>query len=254
MLKIISWNVNGLRAAHGKGLMDWMARESPDILCLQEIKAREDQIPFDLRYSSGYRVYANPSDRGGYSGVATLSKEGLKDVRKGFGDKRFDSEGRVLSCDLGFCLLYNVYFPNGGASEDRLRYKLEFYDAFLRHLDSVKASGTGIIVCGDYNTAHKEIDIARPKENENNSGFMKIEREWLDRLVEHGFTDTFRMFNSEPGQYTWWDQKTKARDRNVGWRLDYFFASEDLKPRIKAAYIMADVQGSDHCPVGLELL
>jgi exodeoxyribonuclease-3 len=253
-MKLVSWNVNGLRAAHKKGLTQWLYREKPDVLCLQETKANPQQVPLELRYPEGYHAYFNSAQRPGYSGVSVLTNQEPKSVTLGFAQPKFDSEGRVLAADFGSFILFNVYFPNGGASVERLNYKLEFYDSFMQHLAKLRDQGKGIVVCGDYNTAHKEIDIARPKENENNSGFMHVERERLDRLIDIGFIDTFRMFNSEGGQYTWWDMKTRARERNVGWRLDYFFVSDELKARVASAAIHPGVMGSDHCPVSLELM
>jgi exodeoxyribonuclease-3 len=252
-LKILSWNVNGLRAAHRKGFLAWFLRERPDILCLQETKAAPDQLPPDLKEVIGYRTYFASAERKGYSGVALYTRLEPIDIKAGFGVKKFDVEGRTQLADFGDFLLFNVYFPNGKASAERLRYKMAFYDAFLEHVDKLKAKGENIIICGDVNTAHKEIDLARPKENENVSGFLPEERAWLDEFVARGFVDAFRMFNREPGQYTWWDQKTRARERNVGWRIDYFFVSDNFAEKAKAAYILPEVMGSDHCPIGLEV-
>jgi exodeoxyribonuclease-3 len=169
------------------------------------------------------------------------------------GVEALDKEGRIVVADYQGFRLYNVYFPNGKQSDERLRYKLEFYDAFLDHLDSLKEGNTRVVVCGDYNTAHHEIDLARPRENEKISGFLPVERQWMDRLVAHGYLDTFRHFHKDPDHYTWWDVKSRARERNVGWRIDYFFVSEDLLPAVSEAFIMPDVMGSDHCPVGIVL-
>jgi exodeoxyribonuclease-3 len=252
-LKILSWNVNGLRAVYKKGFLDWFLTESPDILCLQETKVTEGQVPQDLKSIKGYRSYFTSAGRKGYSGVATYSKVEPESVKAGFGVKRLDAEGRTLVADFGDFVLFNVYFPNGKASAERLEYKMDFYDAFLKHVDGLRKAGRNVIVCGDVNTAHKEIDLARPKENRHVSGFLPEERTWIDRFIASGFVDTFRTFNGEPGQYTWWDYKTRARERNVGWRLDYFFISESLRDRVKDAFILADVTGSDHCPVGIKL-
>ncbi len=252
-MKLLCWNVNGLRAIAKKGFLEWMFNESPDILTVQEIKAQMDQLEPELLEPNGYYSTFNPAERKGYSGVATFSKKKPLNVEIGLGDSRFDNEGRVILSDHGDFLLYNIYFPNGGMNDERLQYKLMFYDAILIHFNNLKSQGKKIVICGDYNTAHKEIDLARPKENRNTSGFMPIECAWLDKLTSCGFVDTFRMFNQEAGQYTWWDMKARARDRNVGWRIDYFFVSDNLVPHIKNAWIMPDVQGSDHCPIGLEL-
>jgi len=252
-LRILSWNVNGLRAVHKKGFLDWFLTERPDILCLQETKAAEDQVPQDLKDVEGYYSYFASAERKGYSGAATYAATEPETVSTGFGVKRFDAEGRTLAADFGDFVLFNVYFPNGKASAERLEYKMDFYDAFLKHVNGLRKAGRNVIVCGDVNTAHKEIDLTRPKENQRVSGFLPEERAWIDRFLASGFVDTFRMFNGEPGQYTWWDYKTRARDRNVGWRLDYFFVSESLRDRVKDTFILSDVMGSDHCPVGIEL-
>lgn len=250
---IYSWNVNGLRAAHRKGFLHWLAEAKPEILCLQETKTSEDQLPEELKEVPGYRAYFVAADRKGYSGVGLYTRREPKSLKGGFGIPRFDSEGRIQIADYESFLLFNVYFPNGKQSKERLRYKMEFYDAFLDYADAMKEKGRGIVICGDFNTAHREIDLARPRENSKVSGFLPQEREWMDKLISHGYLDTFRMFNPEPENYTWWDLKTRARERNVGWRIDYFFVSEDLRDRLRKAYILAEVEGSDHCPVGLEM-
>ncbi|UCE26674.1 MAG: exodeoxyribonuclease III [Candidatus Coatesbacteria bacterium] len=252
-LRILSWNVNGLRAVYKKGFLDWFRSEGPDVLCLQETKAAEDRVPPELKDVEGYRPYFASAERKGYSGVATYSKVEPETVGIGFGVKEFDSEGRTLVADFGGFVLFNVYFPNGKASAERLEYKMAFYDAFLKHVNGLRKAGRNVVFCGDVNTAHKEIDLARPKENQHVSGFLPEERAWIDRLLASGFVDTFRMFDGEPERYTWWDYKTRARGRNVGWRLDYFFVSESLRDRVKDAFILSDVMGSDHCPVGIEL-
>jgi exodeoxyribonuclease-3 len=253
-MRLLSWNVNGLRAIHKKGFLDWLMSEHPNVLCLQETKAGEAQVPPELRNVRGYHAYFSSPRRRGYSGVALYTRAEPETVEFSFGIERFDMEGRTIVADYGEFMLLNVYFPNGGASEERLRFKLDFYNAFLDYVDGLVSENRRIVICGDVNTAHKEIDLARPKQNVNTSGFLPEERAWLTDLMNHGFVDTFRMFNKEPGQYTWWDMKTRARGRNVGWRIDYFLVSNDLKPNVKAAYIMPDVMGSDHCPVGLDLV
>ena len=252
-LKLLSWNVNGIRAAAGKGALDWFFNEKPSILCLQETKARPDQVPPALQNIEGYHVYFNAAEKKGYSGVGLYTQLKPRAVRFGFGVEKFDREGRTIVAEYDKFTLLNVYVPNGKASEERLAYKLAFYNAFLDHISLRRDRGEKIIVCGDVNTAHKEIDLARPKENEKVSGFLPRERQWMDRLVDHGFIDTFRMFSSEPGQYTWWDMKSRARERNVGWRIDYFFVSDNLRRKVKAAFIMPEIRGSDHCPVGIEI-
>jgi exodeoxyribonuclease-3 len=252
-MKILSWNVNGIRAADRKGLFDWFKNESPDILCLQEIKAMSEQIPSHLRNAPGYNFYINPAEKKGYSGVATFTKEKPKDVKHGFGISKFDTEGRILITEFPSFTLFNIYFPNGKKNQERLDYKLDFYDTFLSYADNLKAKGKNIIVCGDFNTAHNEIDLARPKENEKISGFLPIERAWIDTFIDHGYIDTFRYFNKEAHNYSWWDFKTRARERNVGWRIDYFFTNKDFIPHVKKAFILKDVMGSDHCPIGIEI-
>jgi len=252
-MRILSWNVNGIRAADKKGFYNWFKKDQPDILCLQEIKAMEEQFPPHLRNTPNYNVYVRSAERKGYSGVATYAKEKPIDVKTGFGIEKFDDEGRILITEYPGFVLFNIYFPNGKRDQERLDYKLDFYDTFLAYADNLKAEGKNIVVCGDFNTAHKEIDLARPKENEKISGFLPIERAWIDTFIDHGYVDTFRYFNKEPGQYSWWDMKTKARERNVGWRIDYFFVNKEFISKVKNAFIMKDVMGSDHCPVGIEI-
>ena len=252
-MRILSWNVNGIRAAYKKGLLDWFKKEDPDILCIQETKAHPEQLTDDLRNVDGYESYFSSAERKGYSGVAIYTKQKPKKVEHGFGVKKFDSEGRILVAEYPKFVLMSIYYPNGKASAERLKYKMEFYDAFLKFANKLKKQGKNIIVCGDVNTAHKEIDIARPKENEKVSGFLPEERAWIDKFLSNGYVDTFRMFNKEPDNYTWWDMITRARERNVGWRIDYFYVNEEFKKKVKDAFILADVMGSDHCPIGIEL-
>jgi len=252
-MKFLSWNVNGIRAAQKKGFLDWLSQEDPDVLCVQETKAAPEQLAAELTSPDGYQVYFSSAERKGYSGVATYTKTEPQRVAHGFGIEKFDREGRILQMDYGDFLLFNIYFPNGKSSDERLEYKMEFYEAFLKHLDLLMSQGRNIIVCGDVNTAHQDIDIARPKANQNISGFLPAERAWMDQWISHGYVDTLRMFNQEPGQYTWWDARGGARSRNVGWRIDYFFVNENLKDRVKNAVILPDVMGSDHCPIGIEL-
>jgi len=252
-IEILCWNVNGIRAVEKKGFLKWLNQESPDILCLQETKAQLDQISPELKQPPGYYAYWNFPERKGYSGVASFTKEEPIKVANGFGIEQFDAEGRIISAQYPQFTLFNIYFPNGKMSEERLKYKMNFYDAFLDFVDDLKAKGEKLIVCGDFNTAHKEIDLARPKENENISGFLPMEREWMDKFASHGFVDTFRYFNKEPNHYTWWSLRTRARERNIGWRLDYFFVSENLIGSVTEACVLSDVMGSDHCPVGVKL-
>jgi len=253
-LVLLSWNVNGIRASYKKGFVDWFKKENPDILCLQETKAHPDQLTEDLININKYKSYFSSSIvKKGYSGVAIYTKQEPVKVQHGFGIPKFDEEGRIVSAEYTDFILINIYYPNGKASDIRLKYKMDFYDAFLDYADKLVKKGKKLVICGDVNTAHKEIDLARPKENEKISGFLPIEREWMDKFFSHGYVDTFRMFNDQPEQYTWWDQQSRARERNVGWRIDYFFVSENFKRNVNKAFILPDVMGSDHCPIGLEL-
>lgn len=251
--KIISWNVNGIRAVHKKGFIDWVKKENPDILCLQETKAHIEQLSEELINIKGYKSYFSSGERKGYSGVCIYTKSEPINISRGFNIPKFDNEGRIITAEYPDYTLINIYYPNGKASPERLKYKMDFYDAFLDFAKGLRKQGKKLIICGDVNTAHKEIDLARPKENSKISGFLPEEREWIDKFLSSGFLDTFRMFNDKPEQYTWWDMVTRARERNVGWRIDYFFISEDLKDKIKNAFILPDVMGSDHCPVGIEI-
>lgn len=252
-MKIVSWNVNGYRAVLKKGFADFLKAEKPDILCLQETKVCEEQLAPADTFFPGYTPVWRCAERKGYSGVGVFFRQAPLSIKKGFGEDRFDNEGRTLWLEYPSFHLLNVYFPNGGQGPERIKYKLEFYEAFLKHIERLRKTGKAVIFCGDVNTAHREIDLARPKENEKNTGFLPEERAWLDKITEKGWVDTFREFNKEPGQYTWWDYKTRARERNVGWRIDYFFVNKEKAPLIKDAFILPAVQGSDHCPLGIEL-
>jgi len=252
-VRILSWNVNGIRAAYKKGLLDWLKKETPGILCIQETKAMKEQLTDNLLNVDGYKSFFSSAEKKGYSGTATYTKVNPVKVSNGIGIQKFDSEGRFLVTEFDEFVLFNIYFPNGKAKKERLQYKMDFYDAFLKHLKKLLKQDKKIVVCGDVNTAHKEIDLARPKPNEKISGFLPEEREWIDKLLEAGFIDTLRKFNQKPEQYTWWDMMTRARDRNVGWRIDYFFISDNLKDNLINAFILPEVMGSDHCPVGIEL-
>jgi exodeoxyribonuclease-3 len=253
-MRIISWNVNGIRAVHKKGFKKWFKSEAPDILCLQETKAEEREVPKDLKRIYGYRCYfSSPVDRKGYSGVALFTKKEPAKLENGIGVERFDKEGRIQIAHYDDFVLFNIYFPNGKSSKERLAYKLDFYDSFLEFVRGMKGRGKDVIICGDVNTAHKEIDLARPMENRRISGFLPVERAWIDELLAVGFIDTFRVLDQSSGQYTWWDLKTKSRERNVGWRIDYFLISEGLLGKLESAFILKDVKGSDHCPIGISL-
>ena len=219
--RLLCWNVNGVRAIKGKGFFEWFYKESPDILCLQETKANLDQLDDDLKEPEGYHTYWAYPERKGYGGVAVFTKEEPLDVRYDFGANGLDLEGRVIIAEYPAFTLLNIYFPNGKSGPERLNYKMAFYDVFLKYADSLKARGKKLVICGDVNTAHKEIDLARPKENSKVSGFLPEERAWIDEFISHGYVDTFRHFNQEPNQYTWWDLKIggEAEERGLENRL-----------------------------------
>jgi len=252
-MKIISWNVNGIRAVAKKGFSEFLDQYSPDILCLQETKAHPDQLTEDLLTPEGYEVFWSSATKKGYSGVATFTKKTPDKIDYGIGEDRFDSEGRIILTEFKEFVLFNIYFPNGQKDEERLQYKMDFYEQFLKVSEKYRKAGKKVITCGDYNTAHKEIDLTHPKANEKYSGFLPMEREWLDKYINHGYIDTFREFNQNPEQYTWWTYRQNAREKNVGWRIDYFFVSENLRKNLKDAFILQEVHGSDHCPLGIEL-
>jgi len=245
--------VNGIRAVQKKGFLEWLAREKPDILGVQETKAKPEQLDIFLMHPEGYHTYWNSAVRPGYSGVALFTREKPKRVETGFGIKKFDEEGRLMLAEYPEFIFINIYFPNGKSGDERLQYKMDFYDETLRFVRKLKKKQKNIIICGDYNTAHKEIDLARPKENEGVSGFLPVERAWMDQWVADGQVDIFREFHQGAGHYSWWDLKSGARERNVGWRIDYHFVTTDLAARVKSAAILKDVIGSDHAPVALIL-
>jgi exodeoxyribonuclease III len=253
IMKITTFNVNGIRAAIKKGLIEWVMTEQPDILCMQEIKARPEQLPPDLRVWSGYHSYWYPADRPGYSGVASFTRIPPMSYYVGLCDERFDSEGRIIRLKYPDFYLYNVYFPNGQRGHDRVSYKLDFYARLLEEIDRHHAVGENVIITGDFNTAHREIDLANPKQNSKTSGFLPEEREWVSTYLMHGLVDAFRALYPEKVQYTWWTFITNARSRNIGWRLDYFLVSTPLMAMVKDVIIHDEVPGSDHCPVTLYL-
>ncbi|HYC83436.1 MAG TPA: exodeoxyribonuclease III [Candidatus Paceibacterota bacterium] len=256
IVKLLSWNVNGIRALEKKGFVEFLAGCDYDMVCLQETKVSDHAVLSErLRLPDGYTAYWHGSTlKKGYSGVAVYSKKEPLSVKTNFGDSILSEEGRMIELEYSEFILLNIYFPNGGSGEARLAYKLEFYKHFLAHVGKLLKKGKKVVFCGDVNTAHKEIDLARPKENERTSGFMPIEREWLDKFEAAGFVDTFRLVHpGETGRYSWWDLKTRSRDRNVGWRIDYFYVSENLKSKVADAFILPEVYGSDHAPVGLTL-
>jgi exodeoxyribonuclease III len=253
-MRLLSWNVNGLRAIYKKNFLEWFDSEQADIYCIQETKSHLDQLPKKLIDRPDYNGYLAQAERKGYSGVALWSKVKPEKVSYELGLTRFDNEGRLIEAEYKEFTLFNVYFPNGKASKERLQYKMDYYETFLKRMSDLLQEDRKIVICGDVNTAHKEIDLARPKENEKVSGFLQVEREWIDRLLDLGFIDTFRYFQNEPGHYSWWDYKTRARERNVGWRIDYFFISNNLKENLNSAFIESEVMGSDHCPIGIDLV
>ena len=253
-MKIISWNTNGLRATLRDDLFfPLFTKDRPDILCLQETKCDPDQLPDEAVHIKGYHsFFAVSTYKKGYSGVAVYAKEEPTKVEYGLGIKRFDEQGRTLVLHFKDFVLINCYFPNGGGGPEKLQYKLDFYDAFLEFANTL-AKKKPVLFCGDVNVAHEEIDLARPKENQNHVGFLPIEREWFDEMLSHGWTDVFRhYYPTTVDAYTYWDQFTRARDRNVGWRIDYFVASAKMMPYIKGTKILSDWYGSDHCPILLE--
>ena len=254
-MNIISWNVNGLRAINKKGNWNEILKLNPDIICLQETKAEAEQLTEEVRNPKGYFSYFSHSKtRKGYSGVAVYTKQKPEKVEEGMGIKDMDQEGRLLVLYFPDFVLLNCYFPNGGGGPERLTYKLKFYDKFLEFTENLRKKGHKVIFCGDINTAHEEIDLARPKENEENTGFLPEERAWIDELIYHGYIDIFRHFYPNTRDvYTFWDMQAGARARNVGWRIDYFFITPDLLKSVKGTSMMTNFYGSDHCPIVLEL-
>lgn len=255
MTHIVSWNVNGLRSLKKNDYWEYFLKSiKPDIFCLQETKANPEQVPKEMLSPTGFLSFFSSSKiRKGYSGVAIYSKIEPLSVIYGMGIKEFDEEGRLVGAEYKDFWLLNVYFPNGGRGPERLDYKLRFYDAFLIFIEKLREQKP-IIFCGDINTAHEEIDLARPRENEKSTGFLPEERAWIDEIINAGYVDSFRHFHPKmKGAYTYWDLFTHARDRNVGWRLDYFFVSNELIKWIKKAEIWTDIYGSDHCPISIML-
>jgi exodeoxyribonuclease-3 len=250
-MKIITWNVNGIRAALGRQALDWAFAQGPDALCLQEVKAREEQLDQEQRAQLQLPYVWNAAQRPGYSGVATFYKEQPDEIVTGLGDEQFDMEGRVIQTVIAGCRLFNIYFPNGQRGQQRVDYKLAFYAHLLKLCDALHQLGESIIISGDFNTAHMPIDLKNPKANEKTSGFLPEEREWVQTFLNHGFVDVYRYLYPDKVQYTWWTYRLNARQRGIGWRLDYFLVSENLLPRVKDVIIHENVMGSDHCPVEL---
>ncbi|MEO6846808.1 MAG: exodeoxyribonuclease III [Chthoniobacterales bacterium] len=249
-MKFISWNVNGIRSVMGKGFQDFLKNEDADVICLQEVKAMRDQVDHSA-WENNYEIHWNAADRKGYSGTAILTRKPTKSVSLGIGIPEHDAEGRVITVEYPDWYLVNVYTPNSKRELERLEYRTTIWDRlFLEYLQTLEKKKP-VIFCGDLNVAHREIDIARPRENVRNAGFTPQERASFDRIVEAGFLDTFREFEKGGGHYTWWSYMGTARERNIGWRIDYFLISPALRPRLKEAFILPHVTGSDHCPVGI---
>lgn len=252
-MKITTWNVNGIRAAVKKGALIWAQSQNMDVFCLQEVKAQREQLPAVEGDLPGYQCYWNAAQRPGYSGVAVYTRQEPLAVEYGLGDDRFDHEGRVIRLRFPGFWLYNIYFPNGGRGQERVDFKLDFYACLLEQCDQLHAAGERLVITGDFNTSHREIDLAHPKTNQTTSGFLPEERVWIDHYLAHGFVDIYRELYPERVQYTWWTFITNARARNVGWRLDYFLISQAMLEQTQDVIIHDEVLGSDHCPVTLVL-
>jgi len=252
-MRLISWNVNGIRSVEGKGFLDWFAAEKADVVCVQEIKARPDQLSGQVLNPSQYHAFWHPAEKPGYSGVAIFSKKDPLKVVHGLGTPAIDREGRVITAEFKDFVVVNSYFPNSQRDHARLGYKLEFCDAMFKFLEKYRSAGKHVVLCGDLNIAHKAIDLKNPKSNENNAGFLPEERAWLDEFTAKGWVDAFRKFEPGPDHYSWWSYMPGVRDRNIGWRLDYHFVNPEFVENLKGAKIHPHVRGSDHCPVVLEL-
>ena len=254
MTKIISYNVNGIRAALNKGWINWVNEISPDIICLQEIKANEDQLDLSIFQNAGFKHnFFHSAEKKGYSGVAILSKKKPDHVEIGCGNKLYDSEGRILRADYGDVSVMSVYMPSGTTGDIRQNFKYEFLDFFQTYIDKLKKKRSKLIIGGDWNICHKPIDIHNPISNANSSGFLPPEREWIGKFVDNGFIDSFRHFNSDPHHYTWWTFRQNARERNLGWRIDYQMVSNSLEKQLKNASILSQAKHSDHCPTLVDI-
>lgn len=253
-MKIVSWNVNGLRAIMKKGFKESITELDPDILFIQETKMQEDQLVEEIYLKElGYTLTMHSGIRKGYSSVAVYTRIPVDEIIKGSGIEEYDAEGRVIQVNVGDYSIFGIYFPNGGKGEERLAYKMRFYDDLLAKFDALKEAGRKVIITGDFNVAHHEIDLANPESNRKTSGFLPIERDWFTKLLSHGYVDAWRQRNPEEVKYTWWDQRFRARDRNAGWRIDYFVVSENMMEDVEALSIYNDIMGSDHCPLSLTL-
>ena len=255
-MKLISWNINGLRAVFKKDFLNTVASMNPDVLALQETKLQAHQRTDEMLKFGDYQSHWSYSVvKKGYSGVAVYERAEPKHVQDGFGIEKFDSEGRVLELDFGSFVFFNVYFPNGQRDEERLQYKLDFYESFFDYTDRLKNEGRSLVISGDFNTAHNEIDLKNPQSNKDRSGFLRVERDVLDEIIGRGYVDTFRHFYPDTVKYSWWSYRFNARKNNAGWRIDSFYVTKDLidSGAVKDAFILNDVLGSDHCPVGIEI-
>ena len=252
-MKFLSYNVNGIRAAMNKGLVTWLAEENPDIFCVQETKANPDQVDRKAINDLGYTDYWVSAIKKGYSGVAIFTKTTPEHVEFGCSIQKYDDEGRVIRLDFEDFSIMNVYMPSGTSGEERQAFKMQWLDDFQHYIDELKVEIPNLIICGDFNIAHKEIDIHNPVSNKKSSGFLPEEREWVTRFLESGFIDTFRHFSDEPHRYSWWTYRFGARGNNKGWRIDYFVTTEAMRNRLASADILHDVVHSDHCPTMLEI-
>ncbi len=252
-MKIITYNVNGIRAALGKGFMEWIKSVNPDIICLQETKAQPEQLPLSDFNDAGYLNYWYSAQKKGYSGVAVLTKTKPDNISYGMGIEKYDNEGRFLRVDYGDISVVSVYHPSGSSGDERQAFKMIWLEDFLNYINKLKKTRPNLILCGDYNICHKPIDIHDPIRNATSSGFLPEEREWLTRFIDSGFIDSFRVFNKEPKQYTWWSFRSNARSKNLGWRIDYNMVSLPLENRLKRSVILPEAKHSDHCPVLLEI-
>ncbi len=253
-MKIITYNVNGIRSAITKGLLTWVKATNADVLCFQEIKASTDQIDTEAFKSLGYTAYAFPAQKKGYSGVAIFSKQIPKHIEYGCGIEKYDFEGRVIRADYSDFSVLNVYMPSGSSGDDRQQFKFEWMDDFLIYITELRKKHPNLIVCGDYNICHKAIDIHNPKSNAKTSGFLPEERDWMSKFFDSGFIDAFRHFNQEPHHYTWWSYRAGSRGKNLGWRIDYHAVTKEMEARLKRAVILPDAVHSDHCPVLIEII
>lgn len=252
-MRIVTYNVNGIRAAMGKGLVEWMKQTDPDVLCLQEIKASPEQVGVFELEEMGYHHYWYPAQKKGYSGVAIFSKIEPKQVIYGCGIKEYDFEGRIIRADFEDVSVMSVYHPSGSSGDERQEFKMKWLSDYSDYINELKKTHKNLILCGDFNICHKPIDIHNPKSNANTSGFLPEEREWMEQFINNGFIDTFRHFNQDPHQYSWWSYRAGSRDKNLGWRIDYNLASENLANRLKRSVILPEAKHSDHCPVLLEI-